>query len=199
MMAYMVFEQILYLIAGFTDSKEIKFITISLPKFKKYKAPQYIDANKHLRPSDTWQCVGRDLRFIKRILTKVEIATILSITQSFPEFSQSSHSISNNLNWHCAVADENIFFTQLERDGHAMKEGFYYYLLLMIEQPYLIWTSPSIDSPIVNGIRYSEAKFESPSSFEKYDIHSIANIVNNAMFTLKNERLYFKEISQINN
>ncbi len=55
-MIYMGFEKILYLIAGLTDKKEIKFITISLPKFKRHKAPQYIDDNKHLRPSDTWQC-----------------------------------------------------------------------------------------------------------------------------------------------
>ncbi len=198
-MTYMAFEKILYLTAAFTDRKEIKFITISLPKFKRHKAPQYIDDNKHLRPSDTWQCAGRDLRFVKRILTKADIATILSIKQSFPEFSQSSHSIPNSLNWHCAVANENIFFTHLEMDGYAMKEGFYYYLLLMIDQPYLIWTSPSFNSPIINGIEYTEAKFESPSSFEKYDIHSIANIVNNAMFTLRNKRLYFQEISRINN
>ncbi len=133
------------------------------------------------------------------MIISIYVLLILGSVQSFPEPSQSSLSIPNDLNWNCVIADENIFFTQLKGDLYTMREGDYYYLLLMIDQPYLIRTASCNDSPIVNGIEYNKANFESPSSFEKYDIHSIADIVNNAMFTLRNKRLYFREISRINN
>ena len=124
--------------------------------------------------------------FTKRKLTEIEISKF-----NFEKFGISGKRVPPKA-WDWAVdSDRDIYFTQLISNSHEMRDGYYWYLLVMHQAPY-IFKSTEGKSKIIDGIRHASAKLENLviDALELPEIEQAASDAHKVV-SVYHESLYF--------
>ncbi|MES9854542.1 MAG: hypothetical protein ABW170_22225 [Candidatus Thiodiazotropha sp. L084R] len=122
------------------------------------------------------------MRFFKQVLKDSKKPIINYKAIGVPEYRLP---IPADREW--AVSDDtNILFAQLQSNTWEMREGNYWYLLILPRQSFVIGIY-AYSGTILNGEDYIDAHIEQPASFENYSFELISEIVSDAMSVLSND------------
>jgi hypothetical protein len=124
--------------------------------------------------------------FTKRHLTEIEFSNF-----NFKNFGVSDDRVPPKI-WDWAVdSDRNIYFTQLISNGHEMRDGYYWYLLVMHQMPFIFKLNEG-KSKIIDGVLHASAELENIVIYT-LELPEIERAVSEAhkVVSAHNEPLYF--------
>jgi hypothetical protein len=132
-----------------------------------------------------------DMPFTKRKLTEIEISKF-----NFESFGISGERVPPQT-WDWAVdSDRDIYFTQLISNSHEMRDGYYWYLLVMHQAPYIFKLTEG-RSIIIDGVRHASAKLEN-LVIDSLELPKVEQAASDAhkVISVHHESLYFAAHTQ---
>jgi hypothetical protein len=123
------------------------------------------------------------MRFIKKRLSNFESPILSAGTMGIP-----NHRLPVPEEREWAVSDDGkVFFVQLQSNSWEMREGRYWYILILPRQTFVIsiYAYAGIE---IDGMHFQSAHFDPPATFEKYSFELISRLVNEAVRIVCNDK-----------